>query len=396
MVGFYNKPVVLIVHCIDTEGPIGGNVRRNPDGSQEFMDNWQDIKNSLHDITNDHFRDENKDSFDRPYMFNWFIMDFTGFRTNPKKRIEKYNDTYDNIKSINTKIDSFHWHYHHPPESGIGDQWSDNWNSSDEYVNILGNRLIHKHDFPEAYRAGGTIEDNECSLWLEDNFLFDYSNRSSYRSEKTDNIFDFNWTEAPRHWGYYHPSGENLFSPGNMRRYIARSVDLKSRLRELQQWEVDEAFGYAKQFNKPVILSFFSHDHRDMREETRYAIELIQKSNKNYDVDFMWCDAKEAIKISENLQTRKVNINISKEEKCMITFSQEIYQKHPFIYTMDKNNKIIYHKVNLEHFGNCPYYLSRCFVSTKDIKKIGVACTSLSGDKSVKVYDYENDMYYSS
>ena len=34
-----NKCQVLVVHCVDTEGPIGGNVRRRSDGSKEFMKN---------------------------------------------------------------------------------------------------------------------------------------------------------------------------------------------------------------------------------------------------------------------------------------------------------------------------------------------------------------------
>ena len=31
---------VLVVHCVDTEGPLGGDARRLPDGSPEFFDGW--------------------------------------------------------------------------------------------------------------------------------------------------------------------------------------------------------------------------------------------------------------------------------------------------------------------------------------------------------------------
>ena len=86
MDGFYDKPLVLVVHCVDTEGPIGGDVRRRKDGSKEFMDNWRDIKDSLSEITNDRFRLDNRDSFGNNFKLNWFIMDFTGFKTNPKKK----------------------------------------------------------------------------------------------------------------------------------------------------------------------------------------------------------------------------------------------------------------------------------------------------------------------
>ena len=388
MGGFYKKPIVLVVHCVDTEGPIGGNVRRNADGTAEFMSEWKEIKRTLHDITNEDFRQKNKDSTGESYKYNWFIMDFTGFRTNPKERIQEYNNTYDNIKSLNTSIDSFHWHYHHPPSSGVGDQWSDDWNSSQEYINILGNRIMHRQDFPEVFRAGGTIEDNKCSLWLEDNLMIDYSNRVSHRSQPTDNIFDFNWHSAPPHWGYYRPSKDNFLDIGKMRRYVVRCVDLRSRLHELQQWQCDEAFAYAKYAQKPIILSYFSHDHRDMRDETNYAISLINKSYKKYGIDFKYCDAKEALQVAANIKSREVEIEFKRvEDKLEIFFTDYIYQKNPFVYTLDKNDNLSYHKLEVEPLIGCKY-VSRCILPIyENIRKVGVACTSTAGDKTVKVIE---------
>jgi len=390
MAGFSrNSPVVLVVHCVDTEGPIGGDVRRNADGTKEFMDNWYDIKQSLAAITSEDFRNQNCDSFGRQFNLNWFIMDFMGFKTNPKNRIQQYNDTYDNIKSLNTQVDAFHWHYHQPPSSGEGDQWSDDWDSSTQHMDILGHRIIHRSDFPEAFRAGGTIEDNKCSAWLEDNLMLDYSNRVSTQSAPTSNIFDFNWFGAPSHWGFYHPHIDNFTRPGNMRRFIVRCVDAKSRLHALQRWEVADAFGYAKIHQRPVILSYFSHDHRDMREETLAAIQLMKSCSTDYDVPFRWCDAKEAVQVSANLVPRQVRIGFERQdERMMIHFHIDIFQKNPFVYTLNNKNQIHYHRLEVEHFANCPYYLKRCFLDLDpSFVKLGVACTSMSGDKSVKVID---------
>ena len=105
MAGSSSSGQVLVVHCIDTEGPIGGDVRRRPDGSKEFMDNWTDIKDSLQEITCPEFRQKYNDSSGNPYVYNWFIMDFMGFKTNPKNRVQEFHDTYDNIKSLNTSHD---------------------------------------------------------------------------------------------------------------------------------------------------------------------------------------------------------------------------------------------------------------------------------------------------
>lgn len=385
-----SKAMVLVVHCVDTEGPIGGDVRRNPDGSPEFLDNWEAIKSSLDEITNDGFRMMSADSFGRPFMLNWFIMDFMGFKTNPKKRIAAYHDTYDNIKSLNTHRDAFHWHYHQPPKSGAGDQWSDNWNNSNEHYNILGRRLLERNDFPEAFRAGGTIEDNNASLWLEDNLMIDFSNRVSHASYDTPNIFDFNWYSAPQEWGSYHPNKKNFIKRGKMRRFITRCVDLKSRFHLLEEWEVAQAFSEAKNQSKPIILSYFSHDHRDMRAETNYAIDIVKRQSRLAGVPFAWCDAKEAIKITNDLKTVTNAIGLERvsENRLMIHFRTEIYQKHPFVFTKDKSDNVTYHRLDLEHIPNCPYYLKRCFLdTTPDMVSLGVACTSMSGDKKTMVID---------
>ncbi|HEX3087462.1 MAG TPA: hypothetical protein VHQ23_02330, partial [Ilumatobacteraceae bacterium] len=173
---------VLVVHCVDTEGPLGGDARRLSDGSPEFFDNWTDILGSLSELTAADCRAAQADSFADPYRFNWFIMDFTGFRTNPKHRVAEYHDTWDHISSLPVDLDGLYWHYHVPPESGIGDEWSDTWLSSNECNTILARRLLERGSFPAAFRAGGTIEDEAASRWLEQTIAIDFSNRVSERS----------------------------------------------------------------------------------------------------------------------------------------------------------------------------------------------------------------------
>ena len=46
-----DEPSVLVVHAIDTEGPLGGDARRLPDGTAEFLDNWDAILASLGELT---------------------------------------------------------------------------------------------------------------------------------------------------------------------------------------------------------------------------------------------------------------------------------------------------------------------------------------------------------
>lgn len=373
------KTHVLVVHCVDTEGPIGGNVRRRPDGSKEFYDTWSDIKRSLSQITSTAWRKDHTDSFGNLYRYNWFIMDFTGFRTNPKKRIARYNDTYDHIKKLDTNIDAFYWHYHHLPKDGRGDQWSSRWDSSKEYENILLHWLIDREDWPEVYRAGGTIEDNQQSLWLEDRIMVDFSNRASNRSFKTSKINDFNWYGAPAKWGYYHPSRQNVFTKGTMRRYIVRCVDLWSRIHALTPNEVEDAFVQAKRSSSPVILSFFSHDHRDMREETQFAISLIRMVSERYRIPWRSCNAIEALQISAHVTPKHIHSTIRrKRNDILIKLSAPIFQKHLHVAAKAGKN---YEWLNTNKLSTLLYDVE----IPKNAHKVVLGGTSLSGNKFIKV-----------
>lgn len=332
---------VLVVHCVDTEGPIGGNVRRRPDGSQEFYGTWGEIERSIRRLTGPGFRKQAADSFGNPYIYNWFIMDFTGFRTNPKQRIAQYNDTYDHFKKLPTAPDGFYWHYHHPPASGKGDEWSGEWGSGQEYKNILLHRLVEREDFPEAFRAGGTIEDNAASAWLEDNIMIDYSNRVSNQSRSTKNIFDFNWRGAPRDWGYYHPARRNFLRKGNMRRYIVRSVDLWSRLHVLTDDEVREAFAVARQKKSPVILSYFSHDHREMYDETMYAISLVRQVSKETGVPWRSVRALESVQMCARIRPRHVRAALQRRgDELDIVVNGDIWQRAPWVGARRRNGSL--------------------------------------------------------
>lgn len=371
---------VLVVHCVDTEGPIGGNVRRRPDGSAEFMDNWKDIGRSIRRITSKAFRQQLADSAGNPYVYNWFIMDFTGFKTNPKNRIAHYNDTYDHFRALPTKPDGLYWHYHHPPATGEGDQWSDSWNSSQEYMNILLHRLLEREEWPEAFRAGGTIEDEAASLWLEQHMMVDYSNRVSDQAKPTNNIFDFNWHSAPDQWGYYHPSHGNVLKQGTMRRLILRSVDLWSRLHVLTIDEVRQAFFQAQQTNKPVVLSYFSHDHREMYEETLYAGALIKQVSKETGIPWKTVQALPAAQTAAGI--KPVFIKVKSRRKVNVlqfTLSKPSYQPEPWVGAQLKDKSLMWLPVKKKS--------ATVFEVVVDmpVKKIVIAGTSLSGNKFVHV-----------
>lgn len=79
-----------------------------------------------------------------------------------------------------------------------------------------------------------------------------------------------------------------------MHRFMYRSVDLRSRYNELTQSHVDACFREVEASRSPRVLSFFSHDNRDMRPETYHVIELIQDAERRLGVPWASCTAVEA------------------------------------------------------------------------------------------------------
>lgn len=323
---------VLVVHCIDTEGPLGGDARRRPDGSAEFFDSWDDILASLRELTDPGWRVEHADTLGRPYRFNWFVMDFTGFRTNPKQRVARYHDTWDRMHTLPIDVDGRYWHYHAPPESGIGDQWSDTWLSSDECNTVLARRLIERGAFPAAFRAGGTIEDDAASRWLEHAVPIDFSNRVSERSFPDADLFHFNWYGAPAIWGSYHPSHASFLRPGGMRRFVYRSIDLRSRYNEVAQELVDACFAEVAATGEHRVFSFFSHDNRDMRPETHDVVELLRRAADRSGVSWESCTAVDAHRRYHGLVESPVELELLLDAGGLsLHASAEPFQAIPFV-----------------------------------------------------------------
>lgn len=283
---------VLVVHCVDAEGPLGGDARRNTDDTPEFYDNWPDIMASLHDLTSRRY--EYADSYGHPYHFEWFPLDFTGFRTNPKQRDTTPHAVYDRIRTLPMVwLDGIGFHHHCPPVSGVGDEWADRWDPAEANRQIR-RRFEERGHRPRTFRAGGTIEDNALSGWLNRMFELDFSNRVSERSYPDAPLAEFNWFGAPARWGSYRPSADDFLTPGGMRRYIYRCIDLRSRYNEISDRHLVEAFTQAADEQRPSVLSFFSHDNRDMRPETKNVVRMIRRASERHGIPWRSCTALEA------------------------------------------------------------------------------------------------------
>jgi hypothetical protein len=372
-------PELLVVHAVDTEGPLGGDARRLPDGSPEFFDEWDDILASLSEVTSPARRADHADSFGCPWAFSWFVMDFTGFRTNPKHRVAEYHDTWDRIGTLPVDDDGLYWHYHVPPASGEGDQWSETWLSSNECNVVLARRLLERGAFPAAFRAGGTIEDAAASRWLEHAIPIDFSNRVSERSRPGADLYHFDWYGAPAVWGSYHPSLADVMRPGAMRRFVYRSLDLRSRYNELTLDHVVAAMTEVRNAGEPRVLSFFSHDNRDLRPETHHAVELLRRASEQTGVQWRSCTAVDAHRRYHGLAPRPVALRTSAEEDGVVLETDaEPFQAVPFVAAELADGRFT--RLYASPDGELRWRL-RCRLSR--IRRLGAAVTSADGSVTV-------------
>jgi len=345
------KNKLYIVICIDTEGPAG-----------YALNSWPEVDEMMRLVTSKNFRNQFPDSKGNPAKLNFFIMDWSGFRENPAKRDLGYGrilDYYLKNILINLPTDDYFigWHYHHPYKDGSWQNggWNKNWKDNNEYEEQINRLIFEKNIYPAVYRAGGTIETNEQSLWLNNWIPFDYSSRSPEPSLKfylanLKNILKFrfkkplwSWTKAPKKWHFYHPSENNYQKCGKMKRSILRCLDIDSAAHKLTKSDIKKAFQEAQDSGQ-ALCSFFTHDfYKTADKEIASALLMIKDIAKQYpDVDFTYETALTAAQklIYPDNKPDKLEIKATYSDNLLnIESNQSIFSPQPWVVIKTKNNK---------------------------------------------------------
>jgi hypothetical protein len=383
------KGKVYIVCAMDTEGPIIN--KKKPD----ILDTWKKIKKLIDELTSEKFRNKYKDSGGKGLIYSWFILTLTGFKTNPYKRPMNYHEVYDFYSKMYSKNfkkykDEIYWHYHQPAPSRIGNEWSKDWTSSQEYFNILSRLLIERSYFPSCFRAGGRIEDNDLSHWLEQWIPFDYSccsgninwNRRESDGQKLRDVCD--WSLSSKSWSGYNPSNENYQLPGKQKRYMFRCPDLNSPVHKLSDYEIRNAFKNARN-GKNSLLSFFDHDRRydviDNIADVCYRIKKISKEFK--EIKWYYKNAKDAANLQLNL--KKINkpkfyIKLMDQNRIFIEVDKEIFGRTPFLCQKINNKKI--NELSLNILGK-QKWISPPLINLNKRSNFSLAANNKNGDTAI-------------
>jgi hypothetical protein len=439
-----NKKKIYINFCIDTEGPLyesldasferlhellGLDIARTEenfhliknrkidlnglenaaaeiisDHLNNYNTTWGEIDGMLSNVLDVSFRKKFKDSNNNSLILNWFIMDHVGYENNPRRRDIGYHNIFDHYRRILDNVDSckdgIYWHFH--PMSFYKDahKCATSYTHSPHLYEGLSRKIIERHWFPNAYRAGFQTERQDCNLFLEQWIPFDLSNMSKEEEFLTADMEDGrlnDWRWAPNDWSIYHPHHDNYQLKGNMRRYIGRCLNILNRAGNIDIDEIENAFIRAND-GIPTMISVAGHDWRDISVEIELLYEIIYSVSKRYpDVEyinskvsdsFRSCSPDMVRKNPIKLKVKLKKVNNKRWRLHVDTISGQVFGPQPFLAIETKSKKFVQDNLDVgKDFNSWTYTFDDESIKTEDLKRIGIACNDAQGSTFIKVLD---------
>tara|TARA_Y200000002_G_scaffold285579_1_gene239616 strand:+ start:309 stop:1634 length:1326 start_codon:yes stop_codon:yes gene_type:complete len=359
-----------------------------------YKRNFNELKKQNIRIFKKKYRNKFKDSFGNGWKVNWNCVDHVNYVSNPQKRILGYHkvfDYYSNLIKKNKIKDSLHFHFHPTSLNNIANTTGNHYfSNSDNLFQILCRRILDRNWFPSVYRAGFHIE-NPDSNWFLDQFIpFDYSNQSCNQVNLNDKRFE-NWNNAPKNWSPYHPSHDDHRKKGSCRRWIARCLNIGTRIALLNQKEVDKAF-LAKKNNKKTILAFTNHDFRAMDADFVNVYKMLVKSSKKYGLKFKFSDAREAFHHEFGKPRKKLKFRVKLiKNKLYIKSNQKLFGPQPFLALKTNLNKYFHENFYIQKpFFEWIYTFDRHSFSINDVKYFAFAANNKYGLTTIVKIKFKN------
>ena len=448
------KKLILIVHCVDTEGPLYesveakferlkdlfgidnipvtnenldklkkgeldiGNIKKDVinilNGHlANYNDTWDKIDNMLKRIMDVKFRNRLQDSYGGGWVYNWHCLDHVGYDYNPRRRDIGYHNIFDHYKSIleqNPKShDQIHWHFHPMSTYRDAHRCATSYVNSSELYQILCRKVIERSWFPAVFRAGFQTERPDSNWFLEQWIPFDISNMALDDNSELDKTIDFrkgrsgDWRLAPSDWSVYHPSHDNYQLQGNCRRWIARALNVLNRVASIDQREMDKAFARSKA-GIPTIVGLCSHDFRDIGTEVDHVRELISESVKKYpEVKYKFCEAVEAFRSAiwpKGIPDAPLELSLvyhpqSNDDVPFIEVNTEkgkIFGPQPFLAIETSSRRFIHDNFDFSTTLNKWYYAFHSdTLPIEDVARIGIAANDNYGKSCIKKIEFEGN-----
>lgn len=433
---------VLIVHTVDTEGPLFepldatfarlrerfgidlaptvGNLRRlqnreidlggreaavadivRPDQVERNLGDWPSLDAMLETAMSAAWRSSLADSAGRPHAVTWHCMDHVGFANNPRRRAMGWHAIFDHYAAWlgrgEVPQDSLQLHHHPASLSGDAHHMGRGFSLSLLHDETLARRIIDRHWFPAVFRPGGNIETYDISVWLEAWIPFDLANQTKRPDPGREALEAAGvppgkvsvWQHAPTEWGCYHPSPRDFQTPGTMRRWIARCLNINARHSSLDQAELDRAFARAAAGER-VLVAATNHDFRDFLGETARYVGLVRAAAASHPrVPWYSVDALGGLRRALDLPVLpppELAVELT-AERLTVTAAHEIWGDQPFLALRTRSGQ--YHRDNLIPDGERRwlYLFDGESIALDALSHLGLASNDPIGQTVVSVAD---------
>ena len=446
-----DQKIVLIVHSVDTEGPLYESLDSTFERLEEVFGlvdlpktretlerlrlaeltlgdglehkvaealnghrmnvngTWDQVDAMLDRCMAPEFRQKMSDSFGGGWVYNWHCLDLVGYDYNPRRRDLGYQNIFDHysrrLAQNRDQGDAIHFHFH--PVSAYAEchRCATAYLTTPYWWEVLCRRIVDRRWFPTVYRAGFQAERPDSHWLLEQYIPFDLTNMATDDSSELDRMIDFrngrsgDWRRAPADWRIYHPDHDDYQRPGNCRRIIGRSLNIMSRIASIDQAEMDKAFDRAN-FGRATIVGICSHDYRDIGTEVDFVRGLIAESRAKYpDVEFKYCEAVEAFRLAlgikpEAIEPLKLELKLNRDPDgdvpnvVISTKRGEVFGPQPFLAIELHGRRFMHDNLDFSIDGGRWHYAFHAdTVPLDDVKRIGVGAADKFGNFSVDIVD---------
>lgn len=431
------KPVVHVVHAVDTEGPLDESIdatfmrleqiyglqieptvdnllivqegRGQIFGMTDFQAEsaqltfsrvnlaynrtWDEINSVMKDFFSSRFRGKFLDSRGESWVSSWFCMDHGHIDPNPRGKQLGYGEIhhyYSNLISSYGVKDEIQFHFHPLAVNGNTLSAATSYNNNaPQFVLELAKRLLRFEWFPSCYRPGFHSIRPDSNLFIEQWFPFDYSNQSYDEEGNQPDLAGGrfgDWRFATRSWAGYRPSVRNYQLPGELNRVVFRCLNLGTRHRLLQKSHIVEAFAEARE--KGVsILAFTDHDWRDIRQDVEnFWVELSDVAGSFRDVDFHFSGAEEAaIAVGGDTNERpELELSIEGNQASISLLKGSIHGGQPFLAIETIDGTVFHDNLDLtDSAEGWTYTFDEATVSLEVVAKIAVGASSSGGSVAI-------------
>jgi len=363
-------------------------------------DTWDKIIAMHHVLMSHEFRSRLLDSWGQKYCFNWFCLDHVGYVRNPRRRAIGFHAVFEQythlLEEFNCARDRIYRHHHPLSFSRDAHRHGGNYSFSNLHNEILARRIIDHLWFPVANREG-ISENMDINLWLEQWIPFDFANLNTEKDEGLKqqqaagrtSALRVDWRGAPTDWSIYNPSVWDHRKSGQLKRYIARSLNLNARHSCIDEYELGKAFRQAND-GQDVLVSYTNHDFRDMVTETQWIVDLIGGVARNYpNVRFRWSTAVEAMRAVLQLTKKDPpRFQIRLENNLLHVLSDQLlWGPQPFLAILTKEGNYYHDNFIINGETSWVFPFDYDTISLDAVASVGVATNDSVGNTTVVVCD---------